>query len=166
MGYVDQTLVKGEEIVGTAKLHWLELYLWPTILVGIYVVFAVANDNWFTFHRNGYQFIILLWGALLFFIKLIVQKTSEFVATNRRVVMKTGFIQRSTLEFQYEKIESIMVDQGLLDRILGAGKLTIRGTGGGKETFHGIEDPFLFRSLLDSQMSIKENETKSENDRE
>lgn len=73
------------------------------------------------------------------------QTTSEFVITNKRIIIKTGFISRKTLEMNLNKIESVNVDQGILGRIFDYGTITIIGVGGTKESFPDISMPLLFR---------------------
>lgn len=73
---------------------------------------------------------------------------SEFVITNRRIVIKTGFISRSTFEMNLSKIETVNVDQSVLGRILNYGSITIIGTGGTKEMFHNIARPMAFRKAF------------------
>lgn len=70
---------------------------------------------------------------------------SEFVITNRRIVIKEGFIARRTFEMNLSKIETVNVDQSVMGRILNYGSITIIGTGGTKETFHNIARPMAFR---------------------
>lgn len=76
---------------------------------------------------------------------LIRRATSEFVITNKRVIVKVGLIRRKTLEMNLQKIESVNVEQGIMARILGYGTVTIVGTGGTKESFADIRKPLVFR---------------------
>jgi len=71
----------------------------------------------------------------LWLLPLIKQSTSEFVITNKRIIIKTGFISRKTLEMNLSKIESVNVEQGILGRILGYGTITIIGTAGQESLF-------------------------------
>jgi uncharacterized membrane protein YdbT with pleckstrin-like domain len=73
---------------------------------------------------------------------------SEFVITNRRIIIKTGFIARNTFEMNLSKIESVNVDQSVMGRILNYGSITIIGSGGTKETFHKISRPLEFRKAF------------------
>ena len=73
---------------------------------------------------------------------------SEFVITNRRIVIKTGFIARKTFEMNLSKIETVNVDQTVPGRIFNFGSITIIGTGGTKETFHNIARPMAFRKAF------------------
>ena len=73
---------------------------------------------------------------------------SEFVITNRRIIIKTGFIARNTFEMNLSKIESVNVDQSVMGRIFNFGSITIIGSGGTKETFHKISKPLKFRKAF------------------
>lgn len=73
---------------------------------------------------------------------------SEFVITNRRLIIKTGFIARNTFEMNLSKIESVNVDQSVMGRILNYGSITIIGSGGSRETFHNISRPIAFRKAF------------------
>ena len=78
----------------------------------------------------------------------LIRWLSEFVITNRRIVIKTGFISRSTFEMNLAKIETVNVDQSVMGRILNYGSITIIGTGGTKEIFHNIARPMEFRKAF------------------
>ena len=73
---------------------------------------------------------------------------SEFVITDRRIIIKTGFIARNTFEMNLSKIESVNVDQSVMGRIFNFGSMTIIGSGGTKETFHRISKPLKFRKAF------------------
>jgi uncharacterized membrane protein YdbT with pleckstrin-like domain len=73
---------------------------------------------------------------------------SEYVITNRRIIIKRGFIARDTFEMNLSKIESVNVDQSVMGRILNYGSITIIGTGGTRETFHNISKPLEFRKAF------------------
>lgn len=84
---------------------------------------------------------------------LIDRITSEFAVTNKRVIVKTGWVRRETLELNLSRVESLSVDQGLMGRLLGYGTITIIGTGGTREPFHGIAHPLEFRNAVQEQLS-------------
>ena len=76
---------------------------------------------------------------------IVRQLTSEFVITNKRIIMKTGLISRKTFEMNLQKIEAVNVDQSFWGRLLGFGSVSIVGTGGSRESFSDISKPLLFR---------------------
>ena len=55
--------------------------------------------------------------------------TTEIAVTNHRVVIKRGWLTRSTTELQLKNIEQVNFHQGLLGRIFGFGKIVVHGTG-------------------------------------
>jgi len=81
----------------------------------------------------------------LFIYPYIRQITSEFVITNKRVVVKRGLWARTTFEMNLNKIETVNVDQSIWGRIFGFGTITIVGTGGTKEMAESISKPLEFR---------------------
>ena len=75
---------------------------------------------------------------------------SQFVITNKRVVIRHGFIARQSYEMLLNKVESIKVDQTLGDRLIwGSGTLIITGTGGTKEAFPNVGGAIKFQKHLD-----------------
>jgi uncharacterized membrane protein YdbT with pleckstrin-like domain len=72
----------------------------------------------------------------------------EVAVTDRRVIYKTGLIQRHTIEINIDKIESADVDQSILGRIFGFGSITIRGTGEGVEPLRNIAQPLQLRNAV------------------
>lgn len=78
----------------------------------------------------------------------IQRASSEFAVTNRRVMIKTGLIQRRTLELNLSKVESIEVEQTFWGRLLGYGEIEVIGTGGTRERFDRIAAPLEFRKAV------------------
>jgi uncharacterized membrane protein YdbT with pleckstrin-like domain len=97
--------------------------------------------HWITFFtlRSLFTLSIAFWFDRRF---------SEFVITNRRVIIKKGFIARDTFEMNLSKIESVNVDQTVMGRIFNYGSMTIIGSGGTRETFHKISKPLAFRKAF------------------
>jgi uncharacterized membrane protein YdbT with pleckstrin-like domain len=118
--------------------------------MGKYVNNHLIKDETVVFETR-YHWVIFLTLKSLFTLTIspwIVRAISEFVITNRRVVIKTGFIARSTFEMNLSKIESVNVDQSVMGRLFNYGTITIIGTGGTWETFHNISKPLEFRKAF------------------
>src|SRR6266849_2983150 len=92
-------------------------------------------------------------GATLFCIGFIKRKTTEMAVTNKRVIVKTGLVDRRTTEILLSRIESVVVDEPALGRIFGYGTVTVRGTGGTPEVFEKIQHPLKFREQVQSQIA-------------
>jgi len=129
VGYVKQTLSSGEQVLCTARFHWLYTFsaIWALILLGIIGI-----------------------GIVIFLRMMITKWTTEIAVTNKRLIYKRGWIARKTDELSPKKIEEINVSQGVVGRILGFGKIRIQGTGGGEIVLPNIDDPLTFRREIEN----------------
>lgn len=142
MGYVESNLMRDEQIVYQAKLHWI-IFAWPALSAAIGFLLLPQSA------QAGGFFLAL---SLLLSINPSVQYlTSEFAVTNKRVLVKVGFISRHTLELLLTKVETIGIDQSILGRIFGYGTIVVTGTGGTKEPFKSIANPLEFRHQVQGQ---------------
>src|SRR5262249_37609085 len=136
MGYVHENLITDEHVSYQARLHWI-LFLRPFFISLALVALAVLF-----FYMSGRADanlvnVLTLVGMSLIVIAVfpfigawIERASSEFAVTNKRVILKTGFIQKKTAEMFLNKIESVGVEQSITARIFGYGTIIIRGTGG------------------------------------
>jgi uncharacterized membrane protein YdbT with pleckstrin-like domain len=158
MGYVEDNLITGETISYRARLHWL-LFIKPAFIAVVIVAFAV-----FLFYAADLAKVLSTQTAALVWIgvlavaaapvvaKALTWRSAEFAVTNKRVILKTGFIQSKTAEMFLNKIESVGVDQSIAGRVLGYGTVAIRGTGGSLEPFHHVSNPLRFRKEIQEQI--------------
>jgi len=79
---------------------------------------------------------------------VIRRTTTELAVTDRRVIYKTGILQRHSMEMNRSKVETVGVNQSILGRVLGYGTIIVRGTGGSFEPIQFIGDPLTFRSHI------------------
>lgn len=87
-------------------------------------------------------------GLVLLAVLFVRYKSTELAVTTRRVIVKHGFIRRSTVEINLNKVESIQVDQGILGRMFDFGTLVIAGTGASHAPLAGIAGPMAFRKAF------------------
>jgi uncharacterized membrane protein YdbT with pleckstrin-like domain len=150
MGYIEQNLMQGEQIRYYTKLHWI-IFISPILLIFIGICIALV----FSLHSAALIVGILFFlvGILLGVPRFITYKTSEFAVTNKRVLIKVGFIKRHSLELLLQKVEGIGVDQDISGRIFGYGTIIVTGTGGTKEPFKKIANPLEFRKQVQQSIS-------------
>ena len=123
--YVDDVLINDEQVMYRARIsRWS---LWPFILFGALLI-----------PLFGIGLLLWLWAWMVY-------TTTELAITNKRVIAKTGLVQRRTIEMFLEKIESIQVDQGVLGRLFNFGSVVISGTGVHSAPFKSISDPVALR---------------------
>jgi uncharacterized membrane protein YdbT with pleckstrin-like domain len=134
--YVEGALVKDEKIVYVG--HTSLWSLWHLLVLGVLLlpVFGIG--------------LIFLGKAYIRY------KTTELAITNKRVIVKFGFIRRSTVEININKVESIQVDQEILGRMFNFGTLVISGAGSPQAPIIGISAPMDFRrAFIEAQEQAK-----------
>jgi len=95
----------------------------------------------------------VLLGVLLSASPLVAYWTTEFGVTNKRMIVKVGFIRRRTLELLLRQVEALSVDQSLSGRMLDYGTITLSGTGGVREVFHRVREPLELRRRIQGQVA-------------
>ena len=118
--------------------------------MGTYVNNHLIRDESVVLETNYHWVIFISWLGLFTLLlgPAIIRWSSEFVITNKRIIIKTGLISRKTFEMNLSKIESVNVDQSFMGRILGYGSMSIIGTGGTRESFNNILKPIEFRKAF------------------
>ena len=147
--YIDEILQPGEKVLYSTNAHWI-FYL-PAIaawIVALVLLMAAAAVPSLALAAWAGAAVIAV-AAIYFTIKGWFHRLStETDVTDRRVVHKTGFINRRTFEMSLDKIESVDVNQSIMGRILNYGDVTILGVGEGKQTIATIASPLAFRSAI------------------
>jgi uncharacterized membrane protein YdbT with pleckstrin-like domain len=147
MSYIEKNLMNGENIVYRTHLHWV-IFFWPIISFVVAIILFCLGGQIATI--AGALFLLI--GIIIGLNSFIIYKTSEFGVTNRRVIVKIGFIRRNSIEVMLNKVEGIQVDQGIIGRIFRYGSITITGTGGTREPYHRIHAPLEFRKRVQEQI--------------
>ena len=92
-------------------------------------------------------FTVIAW--IIAYIKYI---TSEFVITNRRVILKEGLLRVMVVERSLAKIESITIEQTIPGRFLNYGKVMFTGVGGSYDVLPVMTGPEKFKQTLQKQL--------------
>lgn len=129
MRYVDRMLGQNEQVIGFTRPTW-----WS----GFWVYFWVV------------VFLVPTCGiSLLFLIPTVIRNlTTEFAITNKRVIVKTGFIRRDADELRLGKVETVKVDQSITGRILRYSTISVIGTGGTRLVAKGCAKGNEFRQVI------------------
>jgi uncharacterized membrane protein YdbT with pleckstrin-like domain len=146
MRYVERILQPGEKVVYAGTIHWIIYAPAMIMLLLALAALTLAGQG-----RTGMSWSIASMGfaaaaAVMFSSAWFRRWTTEIDVTDRRIVYKTGFIRRHTVEMNMDKVESVDVDQSFWGRILDYGDITIHGTGIGIEPLHRIGAPLEFRN--------------------
>jgi len=129
MKFIKSTLPDNETIEMEISFHWTH-----TLVAWLYLLAL----GW------------LVIGIFLFISMYLERWTTERALTNRRLILKRGFIRRKTEEISFNRVEEVNLSQSILQRILGSGDIKVTGTGAGEIALKNIDDP------LDVQKKINE----------
>jgi uncharacterized membrane protein YdbT with pleckstrin-like domain len=166
LSYIEKHLVSGETLQYRTNLHWIVM-LGHAGLAAFFAAAGVALVvfSFSTWHGAESHSAVLIWIALAAFavaaillgVGVVKRNATEMALTNKRVIVKTGLTTRRTIELLLSRIESIVVEEPAMGRLLGYGTVVIRGTGGTPEVFHTIAHPLEFREHVQSQISSGQN---------
>ena len=146
MSYIQNNLQAGEEIKYKADIHWY-IFAYPVILLLLSVFFSSAQTGFF-----HYVSLFLLLSGLFQLIKRILLKMdTEYVVTNKKVILKSGILSQDALELVLNKREGIRINQSLMGRMLGFGSIVVT-TGGVTNKFDFITNPIKFRNEINAQI--------------
>lgn len=131
--YSEQT--SGDSVVYRAKIS-----IWSYAVPSLVAIFGLV-----LFLASGFLgAVVLAVGVVLLVNNLIYAFSSELYITDKFTIAKYGLIKRETIEMLNGKVESIMVNQSIIGRILNYGDITIVGAGSASP-IHFIDSPLEFR---------------------
>lgn len=129
MRYIDESLAEGETIIQRGK--------WPGVF-------------WFGAWAALILLGVILIGVFIFFSAAIKMKTTDFAVTNRRVILKRGWLNRRTQELAVESIEGVLLEQSIIARLFGYGRVIVTGTGDAVIAFPPMAQPVAFRRSIEA----------------
>jgi uncharacterized membrane protein YdbT with pleckstrin-like domain len=149
MSYVNKVLQPGERVLAIGARHWV--YYVPGIVLvllgaALWSLEWRTHGEWALSHIAGT--VVAAFGLVLLVRAWYQQWITEIAVTNRRVIYKRGLLRRDTEEMNVDKVETVMVRQSILGRLLGYGTVDVRGTGEGIENLRGIAAPLELRSAI------------------
>lgn len=149
--YIEEILQPGEKLLYSTTIHWI-IYL-PgvfslVVAVAALIVYRGVDNGFGKVALLGLAVFAALYGLIGVFRAWFKRWTTEFDVTDKRVIHKTGFIERRTIEMNMDKIESVDVNQTLLGRIFDYGEVIIRGVGESWEPIFTIGSPLKFRNHI------------------
>ncbi len=142
MGYVTNNLMRDEQVIYEGKIHW---FIFVPGAVFFFVAIWVFNAMSGTVGGAIVASIAMLLSLSSLANAFIFKISTELAVTTKRVIAKTGFISRKTIELNHSKVESFNVDQSVFGRIFGFGTIVVCGTGGNRTPIPNIDNPLEFR---------------------
>jgi membrane protein YdbS with pleckstrin-like domain len=149
LGYIEETLGHSETLIYKARFHWLHYALaWIELLL------LLALAAWIVFFAPvawpHYIMLLLCAGALLFLFRSVLPFwTTEIGVTDHRLIVKRGWLSRSTDEIPLRSIEQVNFEQGPIGRLFGYGQVDVHGTGVDNLLIPPIADPVGFVKAIE-----------------
>jgi len=151
MPFPRRLLIPDEQLVLDLRPHPIALVM-PTFVTIVGFVAA----SWLTAKTDVADW---LWWVLFLILlvlypvpKLIAWLTSNFAVTSDRVIHRQGFIAKRSMEIPLEAINDVRFEQGILDRMVGAGTLVISSASEfGRNTFDDIRHPEAVQKVIYEQ---------------
>ena len=146
-----------EQLIHQTRLHPV-IFAKPLVITA--VMGALTRAFFATPALRTIFLALLALCALRLAWQVLFYITSEYGVTSKRVLGKTGFIRRDSLDIVLGKVEAVRLHQNLLGRILNYGELEVTGTGGTEEVLRFIPNPLHFRQCIQEQVwNITQRET-------
>jgi uncharacterized membrane protein YdbT with pleckstrin-like domain len=142
MSFPRKLLIPGEEVVLELRPHWVALTI-PALVA----LAAVVLGGWLIAKADGAMQSVVMVGVVVVLIayplrRLLWWVTSQFVVTTSRVIHREGFIAKRSMEIPLDKINDVRFEQGIFERIMGAGTLIIQSASEtGRNEFTFIRHP-------------------------
>ena len=152
-GFPGTMLSPEEDLVFDLRPHWISLSK-PVaetlaIAAGLGLAWLVMPYSWGAW---GYLFTVLIALGLVLagptrpFVRWL---TSHFVLTTSRIIRRSGWIAKESIEIPLEKISDVRFRQSVVERLLRAGDLTIESAGrSGQERLESCRDPERVQRLI------------------
>ena len=133
MGFPESVLTSDEQVVAHLHPHWKAVF-WPGVL-GVLVIAGVAVAWAFLFGSWGQVPLLIISGVGLVIILVftfwpwVKWRTTHYVFTNERVIMREGVFSRDGRDIPMGRINDVSFSHNLFERMLGCGTLTIESAG-------------------------------------
>ncbi|WP_459549454.1 PH domain-containing protein [Nocardia sp. X0981] len=133
MGYPEEVLAPDEELILHTHPHW-KMLLGPiaTLVLTTAVAGFLGGLVWRAVDpgiRSVLLIVILVvWLAVLAWRcvgPILSWKTTHFIVTDRRVLVREGIVTHSGIDIPMSRISSVQFRHGLIDRMFGTGELII-----------------------------------------
>jgi uncharacterized membrane protein YdbT with pleckstrin-like domain len=130
MGYPRKLLGEGESVVLDLHPHWKVLFLpFLELLAVLALVGFLVAQGYGTVTNE----VIIAVGALLLLVLFVVPvlkwRTTHFVVTSERVVMRSGVLGRQGRDIPLTRINDVSFHHTFFERLLGCGTLVVESAG-------------------------------------
>ena len=166
---VDPTLTEDEHLVLRLHPHWKTLI--GPLLVAVIVVAAaliaevlIPSNSAAAVERLVVAAVAILAVMLWLIVPVLRWRTTTYELTTRRMRVRSGIVTRHGRDIPLARINDVSFEKGLLDRLLGSGRLVVESAGEhGQILLNDIPrveftQATLFRLVEEEQRRLERNE--------
>ncbi len=130
----DESLVEGERFVLRLHPHW-KTVLRPLLLLLVIVVVAVVllvilpSGHNMNLARLAIGVLAVVAALIWTAVPLLHWRTTTYELTTRRLRLRRGILSRQGRDFPLIRISDVSFSHGLIDRLLGCGRLVVESAG-------------------------------------
>jgi uncharacterized membrane protein YdbT with pleckstrin-like domain len=130
----DEGLTEGEHVVLRLHPHW-KTVLRPVLLLALIVAAVIAALLFLPGSvdkpavRVGIGVVAVIAAIAFTAVPFLRWRTTTYELTNRRLRLRSGILSRSGRDFPLARISDVSFSHGVLDRILGCGRLVVESAG-------------------------------------
>ena len=129
MGFPESVLTEDERVVVHVHPHWKALIMpvfWLVVAVAAVVVAWLFLGDVFAVVIAVVAAVLIAWLVIAPWLRW---RTTHYVFTNERVILREGVFSRSGRDIPLGRINDVSFSHNLVDRVLGCGTLTIESAG-------------------------------------
>lgn len=172
MGYLENQLSRGEDIVYSSRQHWFAViaraWVWICVaIVAIALVIWIGSNDTILGNQtvDGIVTAVVVAALLgsLGYIGFVLWDwhNQEWVITTHRVIRAEGVLNKSVVDSSLEKINDARLDQSMFGRVFGFGTLDIltaseEAGATNMGDFPMIADPVTFKKVMFDQKQMME----------
>lgn len=142
---LDRPSLRSDETILFRSKPRLNFYVGPSLLFIAALLLLMLDEN----HLSALLFGLFVGSALL---GVVSMAGSEFIATNRRIMARSGFLGRRFDALEWNEIEQIKIFQGPWSRLLQFGTVTVHKHDGASKFYYRVSNPALLKSVVPSRI--------------
>lgn len=138
-------------------LKWLIIFIVASFIIYLLFLFSPIKEDpersfpiFKILTLISIFFFLIVVPFIIFFNKFYLRISNEFVFTDKRIIVKKGWIETRVKTIYYDRITDISVSQSFLDRIIKTGTLSIStaGSDGYEAVINHIRKPYEVKNIL------------------
>jgi uncharacterized membrane protein YdbT with pleckstrin-like domain len=145
MPYPKHLINEGETVALDLNPHWWyfsrHIFTGIPLLLALVGILALGDGDLRKYLGYLWGVLAVAW-AIWLLIKFLSWKFTFFVVTSDRLIYRHGVLAKRGVEIPLERINNINFEQGIFERVIGAGDLQIDSAGKeGQSHFYNIRHP-------------------------